>query len=118
MNRKRRLQSGKSFIAQYEGKSLVKGYAKKYGIDKICAIIELRILGVEISVEYEAQIRENMRQKAKKKTKNKHETSKTALPFFIAGETSKGVPFGIIYDDSIDYLDEQLYFYEDGEREC
>ena len=100
LNRVRRLQSGKSFIAQYEGKNLVKGYAKRYGVDKLCAITELRLLGVNIPAEYEAQIRESIRQKAKKKAENKRKKTITALPFFIAGETSNGVPFGVINDDS------------------
>lgn len=32
--------------------------------------------------------------------------------FFIVGETSNGVPFGVICDENIDYLDEQVYYRE------
>ncbi|MCG6191499.1 hypothetical protein [Maribellus maritimus] len=41
-------------------KSVVKGYSKKYPVDKLCAIKELRMIGVDISEEYEKQLINSM----------------------------------------------------------
>ena len=41
----------------YRGKSIARGYACWFGVDLVCAIIELRMLGVAIDAEYEQQIR-------------------------------------------------------------
>ena len=47
-----RLQRAKTWLSSYEGKNVVRGYAKKYRVDLLSAISELRILGVEIKTEY------------------------------------------------------------------
>lgn len=42
-----RLNSASHWIKTYNGKSLVNGYAKRYGLDKLCAIKELRMLALK-----------------------------------------------------------------------
>lgn len=54
--RERRLCSAKNWIKTYSGNNIVKGYSKKYSVDKLCAVKELRMIGVEISEEYEKQL--------------------------------------------------------------
>jgi hypothetical protein len=52
-----RIQSGKVWINDYQGKNPVQGYSKKYGVDLLCAIKELRIIGIEISEKYESDVK-------------------------------------------------------------
>ena len=62
MRRPGRISNAKAtdWVKKYKGKNLVRGYCKWYGVDAVCAIYELRQLGVEISEEREAKIREGM----------------------------------------------------------
>jgi hypothetical protein len=55
-----RLNSAKNWIKTYTGNNLVKGYSKKYSVDKLCAVKELRMIGVDISEEYEKQLINSM----------------------------------------------------------
>jgi hypothetical protein len=57
MKREGRLRSARSWIAKYEGKNIVKGYSKWYGVDLLCAIRELRMLGINIDEERERQVK-------------------------------------------------------------
>jgi ribosomal protein L34E len=52
-NKEYRLRSATEWLKTYSGKDLVKGYSKKYMVDKICAVQELRLIGVNISEDYE-----------------------------------------------------------------
>ncbi|OQP51910.1 hypothetical protein A4R26_29265 [Niastella populi] len=67
---KRRLELASQWISTYNGKSLVRGYARHFSVDLICAIIELRMLGHHISEEYElankCSIADRLLQKKKK----------------------------------------------------
>lgn len=58
--REYRLSSAKNWIKTYEGDNIVWGYSKKYSVDKLCAVKELRMIGVEISEEYEKQLINSM----------------------------------------------------------
>lgn len=60
LKRESRLSSAKKWIKTYSGNNIVKGYSKKYSVDKLCSVIELRMIGVEISVEYEKQLINSM----------------------------------------------------------
>lgn len=59
MKKKGRLQSAKDWIKEYEGKNLVKGYSKWYGIAKLDAVNELKTLGVHIDEEYIKKLKIN-----------------------------------------------------------
>lgn len=64
MNQKQRLQAarGTSWIQKYSGKNPVQGYRKWFGVDIVCAITELKLLGVKIDPEYEVQVRRSVAQ--------------------------------------------------------
>ena len=104
MNKEGRLTSGKNWIKTYNGKNLVKGYSKWYGVDLMCAIKELRLLGVEISRDYEEQVKRSIEDRIiqRRERKLKNLESEEILDFwdsefeFIAGYTSGGLPFGIM----------------------
>lgn len=48
MSRPARLQAAKHWLPTYRGGNLVRGYRKWFGVSDVCAVVELRMLGVEI----------------------------------------------------------------------
>jgi hypothetical protein len=53
------------WLPSYGGKDVVRGYSRWYAVDRLCAIKELRLLGVAISDEYEARVRQSIEAIAK-----------------------------------------------------
>jgi hypothetical protein len=109
MVRKSRLQSAKIWIETYNGKNFVKGYSNKYKVDKLCALKELRLLGVELSETHDVQINKsledlmNKRQLAKLK---KEEDLNSGFKLdsddefaFIIGYTSGRSSYGIRHNE-------------------
>ena len=64
MRRPARLQAAVKWRAGYGGKHIVRGYARWFGVDLMCAIVELRMLGVAIDTEYEQQVRRTIAARA------------------------------------------------------
>lgn len=103
-----RLPHAKKWIKTYRGKNLIKGYAKKFHVDKLCAVKELRILGIEVSAECEKRVVMSIeaRKKQRLAIKLKHEQQdKEYLAFdsdeyfaVIIGYTSGGCPYGITHE--------------------
>jgi hypothetical protein len=52
MKRSARLQSAVSWLKQFGGKNVLRGYCRHYGVDWRCAAIELRRLGVQLDPGY------------------------------------------------------------------
>lgn len=52
MKRSARLQSAASWLKQYDGKNVLRGYCKHFGVNWRCAAIELKQLGVHLDPEY------------------------------------------------------------------
>ena len=63
LTKKGRLASAKDWITKYDGQNLISGYAKWFGVDKICAINELKTLGVIIPENLENQIVESLKRR-------------------------------------------------------
>lgn len=106
LKRTSRLALSKKWILSYTGKNIVKGYAKWYGVDLLCAIKELRINGVNVDEEYEKEVRQSMeakklaRQTKEEKRINEREDEFTDTKFaFIAGYTSGGAAYGITHEE-------------------
>ncbi|WP_018248781.1 hypothetical protein [Orenia marismortui] len=107
--RKQRLQSAKTWIPTYTGKNLVRGYKRWYGVNFVCAIKELEMLGYEIDLEYKEQIlkQEEAKRKAAKRRKAEEKKKQAEEEYFnsdqdenfyyIAGYTSGGAPYGITW---------------------
>ena len=55
------------------GDNIVRRYARWFGVDRVCAIVELRLLGVGISAEYEQKIKESIEQIACQRRRKKEE---------------------------------------------
>ncbi|MBF0197871.1 MAG: hypothetical protein HQL32_09180 [Planctomycetes bacterium] len=110
MKREGRLASAKTtFLPEYKGKNIVKGYKNWYGVDLLCAITELKMLGCEISEDYENNVKKTIENQriAKEKRKKKQEHEEEELPtwqdenfFYIAGHTSGGFPYGVTWEEA------------------
>lgn len=57
LNRMTRLKAAKHWIPKYEGNHIVKGYSVHFGVDKLCAAKELKLIGVKVEEEYIKQLK-------------------------------------------------------------
>jgi hypothetical protein len=105
LTKKGRLDYAKEWITTYNGKNLISGYAKWFGVDKICAINELKIIGVIIPEKLENQIIESHKRRIeqRKLAKEKREVFDLIESdenfAFIAGYTSGGFPYGLTHEE-------------------
>jgi hypothetical protein len=108
LTRARRLQRAKRWLASYRGKNLVRGYTKWFGVDKVCAVVELRMLGVDIPDARLEQARRDERARAAQRARRKEKDAAGTMCdwddefSFIAGYTEGGAPYGIRWDDPDD----------------
>jgi hypothetical protein len=72
MKRPARLKSAVSWLKQFSGKNVLRGYCKHYGVDWRCAAIELKRLGVQFDPDY-LQRRELTEQNLAAKRKERRE---------------------------------------------
>ena len=102
-----RLDSAKDWITKYDGQNLVSGYAKWFGVDKICAINELKTLGVIIPENLENQIVESLKRRIEQRKLAKEKAEALDITVndsdynfaFIAGYTSGGFPYGLTHEE-------------------
>jgi ribosomal protein L34E len=109
LKREYRLRSAKRWIKTYSGNNIVKGYSKKFSVDKICAVKELRMIGVKVSEEYEKQLLSSMdalKQQRLLSKKNTEDTLNALCSFesdenfaMIFGYTSGGFPYGVTHEE-------------------
>ena len=114
MNRKQRLQTAPRWLSEYEGSHLVRAYRKRYGVDWLCAVAELQLLGVKIDPEYVSQLQRTVQEQAKQKHEKRLERESAAADnerserhryaegdfYFVAGHTSNGAPYGITWKEA------------------
>jgi hypothetical protein len=74
MNRTARLQSAKHWLPTYTGRDLVKGYRNWYGVSTVCAIMELRQLGIEVDEQRLIQAKRTEESKAQQRTRIREDT--------------------------------------------
>ncbi|MCA9263015.1 MAG: hypothetical protein KDA60_04180 [Planctomycetales bacterium] len=79
MKRQGRLQSAVSWLKQFSGKNVLRGYCKHYGVDWRCGAAELQQLGVRIDPGYLKQ-REltEQNQAAKRKEEREAQAAESA----------------------------------------
>jgi hypothetical protein len=104
LKRAHRLTSSKEWIKKYYGKNIVKGYAKWYGVDLICAIKELRMIDVHIPLDYEEQVKQSIEANKMERQLKCEKRCKLTTSIqdyysndefeYIAGFTSSGFPYG------------------------
>jgi len=105
LQKQARLNAAKSWMEKYDGKSIISGYAKWFGVDKACAISELKLLGVQIPDDLGKQILKSEKERITLKNKEKASNADDN-PFgpdesfaFIAGYTSGGAPYGLMHEE-------------------
>ena len=124
MTRQGRLSFARAtrWVAKYEGKNIIAGYANWFAIDPLCALMELRMLGVTIDPERENRIKAAIEASAvarKRRQELRAQAELEVLPTnsdqnfaYIAGYTPGGVPYGTPLEE---LEEEPLCF--DGEDE-
>lgn len=65
MRRPARLADARQWLSTHQGENVVGAYERWYGVDSLCAITELRLLGVPISEENEALVRDSIDRRTK-----------------------------------------------------
>lgn len=122
MKRPARLASAKAtqFVQNYSGKNIIRGYCKWYGVDERCALIELPLLGYQLTEEQKTKAEKSVEARTKanvRRKQRKQERKNEALPdwfdcdhdehhAYIAGYTPGGFAFGITWEE---YHREKLY---------
>jgi hypothetical protein len=108
MTRQSRLISAKatSWVKQYAGENIIRGYAKWFGVDGLCAVVELRMLGVSITAEREAQIEASIEARAVQRRRKEKPAAERGLEglysdsfAYTAGYTSGGAPYGVTWEE-------------------
>ena len=126
MRRTNRLQVAKHWLPTYTGKNIVRGYARHFAVDLLCAVKELEMLGNQFKLEYIDQLKRTIagqiEQKQERKRLKLKEQEEMRASFesddqfcYIAGYTSGGAPYGVTWeemDSDEDYYDES-YLFED-----
>ena len=103
MSQHTRLQSGMLWLAKYCGKNPIRSYRNWYGVSEVCAILELRIIGLQIDDKRLEQAKNNEVNKSKNRAaikERKKEVQYSDDNFsFIAGYTSGGAPYGVTWEE-------------------
>jgi hypothetical protein len=73
MKRQGRLNSARAtgWVEKYKGRNIITGYSKWFAVDLLCALIELRRLGVKIDQDREEQIRASIKARAAQRARRK-----------------------------------------------
>lgn len=107
LTKQARLNTARSWIEEYQGKHIISGYAKWFGVDKISAIAELTAIGVMIPDDLKNQIIESINSRIEEKKRKKEKAKIMEKPLidsdenyaFIAGYTSGGFPYGLTHEE-------------------
>jgi hypothetical protein len=103
-NRSARLQNAKKWAQEYNGKNIAKGYSNWFGVDLMCAITELELLGYKFKESYKKQVNQSIIARQKDKERRKLEKEQKQYDehdgfFYIEGYTAGGFPYGIMRED-------------------
>jgi len=79
MKRSARLQSAVSWLKKYEGKNVLRGYCKHFGVDWRCAAIELRQLAVQLDPD-DLNRREQFERQVARERKRRREARASEYP--------------------------------------
>jgi len=111
MKRRARLSSARRWLATQKNRTpiqIAQSYRKRYGVDWLCAIHELVLLGVSIDPGWVEQLYRSLdghhQARARRKAaRNLNPNSFGGDPddtfAYIAGYTENGVPFGVTWDE-------------------
>lgn len=122
MRRPARLDSARHWLLSYSGKNLVRSYRKRYGVDWLCAVRELRMLGAEVDPQYVAQLEVTLEQRRLERQRRKQQPAAEGLSemlvnsddtfAYIVGYTSGGAPYGLTWEQW-EMLEDEWEMFED-----
>jgi hypothetical protein len=105
MSRAARLQSGRHWLRTFSGTRVVRSYARWFGVDLMCAVKELQILGLKFSPAY----LEALRRTVAARPRHRRDVSREARAVdveqlmdgfdYVAGHTEAGFPFGVTREE-------------------
>lgn len=94
----------RQWLTAYQGSNLVRGYRTWYGVSEVCAITELRMLGIQIDESRLEQARRNEQERAARRQRRRQghaQTDGRADGFaFFAGHTLGGAPYGVQQEEA------------------
>lgn len=99
LNRKQRISIARDWLKSYNGRSIEKGYSNWFGVDLLCAISELRIVGENISVEYESKVRKSIEDRLFQRKNTKKNRLKLITNILIVGKVNLNLLQGIHQTD-------------------
>jgi len=79
MKRAARLSNAQAWLPKYDGKNVVRGYRKRYGVDLLCAIAELQMLNVHLDPIYIERVHTTVKNQIVRKATKKKATSPDAM---------------------------------------
>lgn len=137
MKRRARLESAKGWLPTFTGKDLVRGYSRWFGVDPLCAVRELGMLGVPTDPNVVERLKERVKLKArenaarssarKRKREQREERSSATFDrldqdfyhYQIMGYTEGGAAYGITWEEYERMQEPDYYFiagqWEDGD---
>jgi hypothetical protein len=80
MQRAQRLQAARAFVRAFTGKRLVLGYAKWFGVDRMCAIKELRMLQADVPAREDEAARAALVAAQSRRARRLAQATAAALP--------------------------------------
>lgn len=118
MKREQRLQAAQEWIPTYTGKDIVRGYRRRFKVNRLCALIELKMCGLPISDEKIEAASKDQERLATQRAEQKELRALDLRPdqnenfACIIGYTSGGTPYGVTWDEwdmfeQDDFMDEQ-----------
>ena len=104
MKRTQRLQAAEKFFRVYNGKNIVRGYSRYFGVSLLCAALELKMLGSNISDELIERYRLDEQRKAEARRRKMERAEEFFWEHdhfyaFIAGYTPGGFAYGSTWEE-------------------
>jgi len=109
MCRARRLQSARHWLPSYHGRDIVHGYARWYGVDRLCAPLELLRLGAPVAAERVERLRAEARRRSARSRKAARDQTPPQGGYgidwdetfaHIVGHTEAGLAFGVTWEET------------------
>lgn len=107
MKRAGRLQATRKWLAEFRGEHVARAYSRWFGVDRLCAILELRMLGVQLDPDYVGAVETTYRQTSRRESKRARQRDDPHGTYgidhddqfaFIAGHTEGGAAYGVMWE--------------------
>ena len=107
MTREGRLTSARNWLVKFSGKNVVRSYANWFGVDLLCAVKELSLLGITIDPAYVAKLKTTLSSPKSRRRKQPVEESQSVGYgvdwdenfAYIAGRTEAGFSYGVTWEE-------------------